>query len=324
MTEAVAKPSPKGPGKKPKHGVALAIQPDPPLLNSNSKPVKGLKGSPALDTKPGKKIEREKLGGGPEKRLENGGEGDLSSSMAEGKRKKTRISEKESERAKKALAGQETLVGGDEFSNKRKVDEMQIGVAEEAPGGRKMEGKRAKKGASVKDQHPGISSDGSGKNMTKAKIATMLASESEGRAILGKSKSLAKPGKKGSKVTPTSNVAACSPSPDPMPRHDEQQLMDSSDEEGVHLHGFSTDDGDSSDEADAMEDEPSALDVRKLPTIAKDDATVKRKLDKAKRQLVCLAFHYFSYLTILYSSCRPTIPASFILVVYPTGSTKTS
>ncbi|TFK40042.1 hypothetical protein BDQ12DRAFT_602105 [Crucibulum laeve] len=33
-----------------------------------------------------------------------------------------------------------------------------------------------------------------------------------------------------------------------------------------------------------MDDEPSAFDVSKLPTIAKDDVTVKRKLEKAKNQ----------------------------------------
>jgi len=55
-------------------------------------------------------------------------------------------------------------------------------------------------------------------------------------------------------------------------------------DEGGLLHGFSTDDYDSSDEEDAMDDGPSEFDVSKLPTIAKDDATVKHKLDKAKRQ----------------------------------------
>ena len=59
-------------------------------------------------------------------------------------------------------------------------------------------------------------------------------------------------------------------------------------DEGGHLHGFSTDDDDSSDEEDAMDEEPSAFDVSKLPTIAKDDATVKHKLNKAKRQPVRL------------------------------------
>lgn len=59
-------------------------------------------------------------------------------------------------------------------------------------------------------------------------------------------------------------------------------------DESSHLHGFSTDDEDSSDEEDAMDDGPSAFDVSKLPTIAKDDATVKLKLDNAKRQPVRL------------------------------------
>ena len=62
---------------------------------------------------------------------------------------------------------------------------------------------------------------------------------------------------------------------------------DQDEDEGDHLHGFSTDD-DSSDEEDTMDDVPSVFDVSKLPTIAKDDATVKHKLDKAKRQPVRL------------------------------------
>lgn len=64
-------------------------------------------------------------------------------------------------------------------------------------------------------------------------------------------------------------------------------------EDDGHLHGFSTDDDDSSDE-DALDDEPSEFDLGKLPTIAKDDATVKRKLEKAKQQQV--SFSTFSAL----------------------------
>lgn len=41
---------------------------------------------------------------------------------------------------------------------------------------------------------------------------------------------------------------------------------------------------DSSDE----ETELSSIDVSKLPTIAKDDRTVKQKLEKAKRKPVCI------------------------------------
>ena len=86
---------------------------------------------------------------------------------------------------------------------------------------------------------------------------------------------------------------------------------DQDEEEGGHLHGFSTDDDDSSDEEDAMDDGPSALDVSKLPTIAKDDATVKRKLDKAKRQPVRLLLSlvkYFIFLLILSPDRRPWRP----------------
>ena len=73
---------------------------------------------------------------------------------------------------------------------------------------------------------------------------------------------------------------------------------DQDEDEGGHLHGFSTDDDDSSEEEDAMDDGPSAFDVSKLPTIAKDDAIVKHKLDKVKRQPVRLLL-----LLIKYMSC---------------------
>lgn len=94
----------------------------------------------------------------------------------------------------------------------------------------------------------------------------------------------------------TKRSKAKEPSPEPEPptlSADEAVEADGeldSDDEDVHLHGFSTDDDDSSDEEDEMDFESSAFDVSKLPTIAKDDATVKRKLDKAKRQPVCLLF----------------------------------
>jgi hypothetical protein len=81
---------------------------------------------------------------------------------------------------------------------------------------------------------------------------------------------------------------------------DEDQDKD----EGGHLHGFSTDDDDSSDEEDAMDDGPSAFDVSKLPTIAKDDAAVKHKLDKAKRQPVRLLLLLIEYFLLILSPDR--------------------
>jgi nucleolar protein 15 len=59
-----------------------------------------------------------------------------------------------------------------------------------------------------------------------------------------------------------------------------------SDSDSGHLYGFSSDD--SSDEDDLTGPGPVDIDVAGLPTIAKDDATVKRKLEKVKRQPVSM------------------------------------
>lgn len=72
------------------------------------------------------------------------------------------------------------------------------------------------------------------------------------------------------KVAVTKTVA------EPAPESDEES------EEDTPLHGFSSDE-DSSDDDDAAPEIP-GVDVGKLPTIAKDDVTVKRKLEKAKRE----------------------------------------
>ena len=59
------------------------------------------------------------------------------------------------------------------------------------------------------------------------------------------------------------------------------QDEDSPDEENVHLYGFSTDEDSSGDDLDV---DDQAVDVGSLPTVARDDATVKRKLERAKRK----------------------------------------
>jgi len=64
---------------------------------------------------------------------------------------------------------------------------------------------------------------------------------------------------------------------------------DGDEDEEEMIHGFSTDDDDSSDDED-LAVEPAGVDVGKLPTVAKDDATVKRKLEKAKREPVSVLF----------------------------------
>ncbi|KAJ7158885.1 hypothetical protein C8R46DRAFT_1224788 [Mycena filopes] len=79
-------------------------------------------------------------------------------------------------------------------------------------------------------------------------------------------------------------VAADEPELDLIPVDDDGDDSSDEDYEDDALHGFSTDDDDSSDDEGYMDVEVSAFDVAKLPTIAKDDATVKRKLENAKRQ----------------------------------------
>src|SRR6266403_3821826 len=64
------------------------------------------------------------------------------------------------------------------------------------------------------------------------------------------------------------------------------QEEESPDEENVHLYGFSTDEDSSDDGLDVDVDDEVVLDVGSLPTVARDDATVKRKLERAKRKPV--------------------------------------
>ena len=70
---------------------------------------------------------------------------------------------------------------------------------------------------------------------------------------------------------------------------EEIMFEDSSEEDGEsedHIHGFSTD-GDSSDD-DAMVAEVPAMDVSKLPAVAKDDVTVQKRLQRAKSKPVSI------------------------------------
>ncbi|KAH9998816.1 hypothetical protein BJV74DRAFT_794648 [Russula compacta] len=85
-----------------------------------------------------------------------------------------------------------------------------------------------------------------------------------------------------------------SPSPSPTsdlePSHSEEeepeapQEEDGPDENNVHLYGFSTDEDSSDDDLDV--NEGADLDLGSLPTVARDDAIVKRKLENAKRKAI--------------------------------------
>ena len=71
------------------------------------------------------------------------------------------------------------------------------------------------------------------------------------------------------------------------------QEEDSPDKENVHLYGFSTDEDSSDDDLDV--DDEAVLDVGTLPTVARDDATIKRKLERAKRNPVRVSFSLRTY-----------------------------
>lgn len=93
------------------------------------------------------------------------------------------------------------------------------------------------------------------------------------------------PSKKEGKKT-KAKAAPKAPSPEPEESADEAEADEAEEEDGEkEFYGFSSDDDDSSDEE--MADDIPGIDIGKLPTIAKDDETVKRKLEKAKRKPVC-------------------------------------
>jgi len=71
------------------------------------------------------------------------------------------------------------------------------------------------------------------------------------------------------------------------------------DAEDVYLHGFSTDE-DSSDE-ESMDRDP--LDVKILPSKAKDDARVKQRLDAAKKKPVLFSPSCMKTVPIFHSGC---------------------
>lgn len=113
-------------------------------------------------------------------------------------------------------------------------------------------------------------------------------------AVKRSNKSHPESAKKSKKPKPIPKAPTPSPEPEPLNSDAEADVgseedntsEDSDDSDEGHLHGFSTDEDDSSDEDDIIAAEHPGIDISRLPTIAKDDATVKRKLEKAKRQPV--------------------------------------
>lgn len=177
---------------------------------------------------------------------------------------------------------------------KRKADKKLAGVEVELEGVSKAIKKAKRKVEDKADQvdEKPVEAKSSGKSK-KRKVNAEVITKSP-------------PSKKSPKVTPTTASQAKldtskksrkqkkyrSPSPAPEPEESEgvdEDIPPNSEvvDEEPSFFGFSTDDDDddSSDE-EGMGAEIPGIDISKLPTIAKDDATVKRRLEKAKRKPV--------------------------------------
>jgi len=98
----------------------------------------------------------------------------------------------------------------------------------------------------------------------------------------------------GKTVAPKKGILKNGKQPDPSPstsdkkvpaptKDNEEQDAEPAEEQEILLHGFSSEsDSSDEDEDDGVDGVP--LDVGNLPTIARDDASVKRRLEKAKKQ----------------------------------------
>lgn len=107
---------------------------------------------------------------------------------------------------------------------------------------------------------------------------------------------------------------------------DDDDDDDDGDDGEVFLHGFSSADESSDDDDDEKPDE-AEIDLDHLPTIAKDDISVMKKLDKAKKQTVSVIFAAIQSAESRDINSTLSLPsrrkARYTLVAYLTVSTKT-
>lgn len=208
---------------------------------------------------------------------------------------------------------------GDKGAPKNKGKAKETATEGGKRGGGKADVKKGK--AAVKDDPSVKSTDAKTEKKSKAKASAVTDAPSSPALLLSEEtiKAKATPSKDSAKVKPEkskkSKVSASPvkvPSPPQTDGEDVEVDEDDEDKENnninehaevaedsdssVLLHGFSSE-SDSSDEEDDEVDGPT-LDVDKLPTVAKDDASVKRKLDKAKKKPVCWCFSKHSLMIL--------------------------
>ncbi len=87
--------------------------------------------------------------------------------------------------------------------------------------------------------------------------------------------------------TSASKISQSSPRTRATPAQKRKKPSSDEEQSEGYIHGFSSD-SDSSDASDEAESFSDGIDVAKLPTISKDDATVKRKLERAKKYPVSM------------------------------------
>ncbi|EKM78131.1 hypothetical protein AGABI1DRAFT_121760 [Agaricus bisporus var. burnettii JB137-S8] len=135
---------------------------------------------------------------------------------------------------------------------------------------------------------PGSDSEDEEPNKPQPKSSSKAPSSKQPIALISANAN-AKSSKQAVTKPTKSKQKAKSPTPPPSDSENASDAgQNEEEEEEVHLYGFSTDDDDSSDEDEVAVDSAkpglSAFEVAKLPTVAKDDESVKRRLEKAKRQ----------------------------------------
>ncbi|KAM5544528.1 hypothetical protein V8D89_001426 [Ganoderma adspersum] len=206
-----------------------------------------------------------------------------SKSKKEKKEKKTNDSVKEAEEPQTAVG-----VGKKEKKGKgaAKMVTLEDKVAEvevEAKAGTK--GKRKAKDVEDKDAEVAKETKKKRKSIAVEDVEeappTPKAKKSKSTpAVVGPPSSPAKPAQKEAKKEKKAKRVKVA-EPEPEPEAEEEEVVEENEVEEEEFYGFESDDDDSSDEE--VDDIP-GIDLGKLPTIAKDDATVKRKLEKAKRK----------------------------------------
>ncbi|KAI0833663.1 hypothetical protein BC628DRAFT_1414410 [Trametes gibbosa] len=203
-------------------------------------------------------------------------------------------------KTKKAKQQEEIIAEASSSKTKVEKKKKQVADAEAAPAANKsveVTDKKKRKAAAVEENSEEVPAKSTKKRRNStavgdAEIARKKTANDSAKAAASALKATKKsrditaaqepalPQKASKKAKGKAQPKAPSPQPEESAVEEESNADE---EEGANEYfGFSSDDDDSSDEE--MDDDIPGIDIGKLPTVAKDDETVKRKLEKAKRK----------------------------------------